>query len=778
MLMCILVLVLSLVAPAVATLPVSDHQQQYGEVCDGTMCPESVSLLQLHFEAPGNSLLAKRNHGPGLDDDTNGPHRAGRALEYFMKWNHGSVEGKVQRELVRQQHVVTDPALLQQDSEQSAVRAASLIAAAEQARCGNTSLRRSWSLLEKTESRGVEHMVLRSEGTAAPKIQYLAVQHEKILVADPPVACMIQKSGTIDTNSTHRDGGGRELLDPKTDELVKDCKKLLVRTAADICNKTMEVKVLTAIRQVIDGFLVNMEVELTGPLGKTTHHYPSCLFEKSLNHTDASLLQQEADPADADPTEAEKSGLVATLQMHTELCKADEEDGNSTKANSIQPVAFGELSLYKGFEHVNDELGRIEVPLREGTPSDVDHRNMFPECFPLKDGMEVVRNQGQCGSCWAFASASAAMNNLCASNHGIDSLASTNDRFEVSVQQIISCNSQEEGCDGGYAAAANDAILKTHGLSKERDYPYQCGSGDPHNHFDQSSGTCDSFPWGATCAASNSAVPGWMWSGVSVVSGEDSMKSLIADGNSLYVSMKVYGNFMSWTTGVYTTPSEGEKGGHALVAMGYGTEGTTPYWLLQNSWGPGGWGVEGFGKVLRGSNLLEIETDAYWIKAWVSGGKEPECTDGPTTDFTSGGQDIPCADAKGSLYGDMCSTHSKVRANCPKTCDSCLVVGAPASAPGNGSPGANNPTPSPTTSSTTSTPAPASLDHCLKDATSMFGNMYPCVVENTCSQAVQLKCKSETCTQDVQPGYVTLTCNGQTQTEVCTDPGECQMSPV
>jgi hypothetical protein len=393
MLMCILVLVLPLVAPAVATLPVSDHQQQYGEVCDGTMCPESVSLLQLHFEAPRNSLLAKRNHGPGPDDDTNGPHRARRALEYFMKWSHGSVEGKVQRELVRQQHVLTDPALLQQDSEQSAVRAASLIAAAEQARCGNTSLRRSWSLLEKTESRGVEHMVLRSEGTAAPKIQYLAVQHEKILVADPPVACMIQKSGTIDTNNTHRDGGGRELLDPKTDELVKDCKKLLVRTAADICNKTMEVKVLTAIRQIIDGFLVNMEVELTGPLGRTTHHHPSCLFEKSLNHTDASLLQQEADPADADPTEAEKSGLVATLQLHTELCKADEEDGNSTKANSIQPVAFGELSLYKGFEHVNDELGRIEVPLREGTPSDVDHRIMFPECFPLKDGMEVVRNQ-------------------------------------------------------------------------------------------------------------------------------------------------------------------------------------------------------------------------------------------------------------------------------------------------------------------------------------------------------------------------------------------------
>jgi len=65
MLMCILVFMLSFFPPAVATLLVSDRQQQDGEVCDGTMCPESVSLLQLHFETPRNSRVAKRNHGPG-----------------------------------------------------------------------------------------------------------------------------------------------------------------------------------------------------------------------------------------------------------------------------------------------------------------------------------------------------------------------------------------------------------------------------------------------------------------------------------------------------------------------------------------------------------------------------------------------------------------------------------------------------------------------------------------------------------------------------------------
>merc|ERR550532_1709068 len=116
------------------------------------------------------------------------------------------------------------------------------------------------------------------------------------------------------------DGGGEDLLDPATDDMVKDCKKLFVRTANDLCAKQMEVTVLKATRQIIDGFEVNMDVEVTGPAGKTTYHSPSCLFETSLNHTDASLL--ESDPADTDPTAAEKSGLTATLTMMTDLCKA------------------------------------------------------------------------------------------------------------------------------------------------------------------------------------------------------------------------------------------------------------------------------------------------------------------------------------------------------------------------------------------------------------------------------------------------------------------------
>merc|ERR1719362_2780692 len=207
----------------------------------------------------------------------------------------------------------------------------------------------------------------------------------------------------------------------------------------------MKIRVLSATRQIIDGFEINMNAEVTGPSGKVTLHSPSCLFEVSSDHTDASLLQQQTDPAKTEPLDEEKEGLVATLEMQSDICKADKENGKTSSL--MQSFAFGELSLFKGYEHVNDDLGRIDVPLMEGAPAQVDLRSKYPKCF-IQNGVENVRNQGKCGSCWAFAMASAGMNNLCTSNNGARSLASESDRYEISVQQILSCNSFQYGCKG------------------------------------------------------------------------------------------------------------------------------------------------------------------------------------------------------------------------------------------------------------------------------------------------------------------------------------------
>merc|ERR1719498_1158468 len=93
------------------------------------------------------------------------------------------------------------------------------------------------------------------------------------------------------------------------------------------------------------------------------------------------------------------------------------------------------------------------------------------------------------------------------------------DRFEISVQQVMSCNSQELGCDGGYAAAAADAFQQ--GIVKERDAEYACGGGDPLLHCEvDAGGSCEHTPWGSECAAASLAVPGWNVDSASRVDGE------------------------------------------------------------------------------------------------------------------------------------------------------------------------------------------------------------------------------------------------------------------
>jgi len=156
------------------------------------------------------------------------------------------------------------------------------------------------------------------------------------------------------------------------------------------------------------------------------------------------------------------------------------------------------------------------------------------------------------------------MNNLCTSNEDSpSSFADATDRYEVSVQQVLSCNAGKEGCDGAWAYTANQAFLD-HGISRERDHPYQCGAGNPLHHF-EGSGSCKKWPWGGKCAKDN--VADWIYGGALQVKGED-MLTVLSQGHALYMTMMVDDSFVfeDFTGKVYDgTNQYGSKGGHAMM---------------------------------------------------------------------------------------------------------------------------------------------------------------------------------------------------------------------
>jgi len=186
----------------------------------------------------------------------------------------------------------------------------------------------------------------------------------------------------------------------------------------------------------------------------------------------------------------------------------------------------------------------------------------------------AVRDQGQCGSCWAFASVASAESANC--------LANGHNFVEFSTQQVTNCCTAggSQGCDGGYEDKAIDWISQN-GLCTETSYPYTSGSTGQ-------TGTCKS-----SCTRQHLAVSGV----VNVNSGESNLQNALQK-QPITVAVSAGNDAWKQYSGGVLSSCPKAQSDHAVFAVAYGTS-SSPYFKIRNSWGTS-WGENGYIYLKRG----------------------------------------------------------------------------------------------------------------------------------------------------------------------------------
>jgi len=253
-------------------------------------------------------------------------------------------------------------------------------------------------------------------------------------------------------------------------------------------------------------------------------------------------------------------------------------------------------------------------------PESFDVRTAWPNCAAITGR---VRDQSNCGSCWAFGSTEAFNDRHCISTGDAKTIFAPEDTN--SCCSGIGCG-MSMGCNGGQPSGAWKWFTKT-GVSTGGDWadmnsgatckPYSMQSCAHHVTPPEGMVACDTLEEYSTpkCASScsDTKYSGAYKSDKHLASTSYSVKSVenmqleLMEKGTLSVSLTVYEDFEAYSSGVYQHVTGKSLGGHAIKMIGWGVDNGTPYWTCVNSWNDS-WGEDGIFRILRGSDECGIES--------------------------------------------------------------------------------------------------------------------------------------------------------------------------
>ncbi|KAG6556369.1 hypothetical protein Mapa_002312 [Marchantia paleacea] len=220
----------------------------------------------------------------------------------------------------------------------------------------------------------------------------------------------------------------------------------------------------------------------------------------------------------------------------------------------------------------------------------------LPANFDWRDAGAVteVKNQGACGSCWAFSTTGAI--------EGAHFLA-TGKLISLSEQQLVDCDHQcdpqiqyacDSGCNGGLMTNAYEYVIKAGGLEKESDYPYTGTDGK--------------------CKFDSNKIVVKVSNFTNIPVDEAQIAANLVKHGPLAVGINAA--FMQTYIGGVSCPiiCSKKRLDHGVLLVGYGDHGLAPlrlkykpYWIIKNSWGAS-WGENGYYKICRGHGECGVNT--------------------------------------------------------------------------------------------------------------------------------------------------------------------------
>lgn len=190
-----------------------------------------------------------------------------------------------------------------------------------------------------------------------------------------------------------------------------------------------------------------------------------------------------------------------------------------------------------------------------------------------ENAVTSVKNQGNCGSCWAFSTTG--------SIEGIVSIK-TGELFNISEQELVDCSSDygNNGCEGGLMDNGFKYVIDN-GLCSEKEYPYEAVDGN--------------------CKMCKSVVE--IKNYHDIESNEKVLKRAVSQQPVSVAIQANLSSFRFYSDGVYSDPMCGDGLDHGVLIVGYGYDLmlNKEYWIVKNSWGED-WGENGYIRIERNSN--------------------------------------------------------------------------------------------------------------------------------------------------------------------------------